>query len=1337
MDNTLNNLQLHTPQNNPKLGTYGTADPYGTPGHGSTTNHNESGRRRESKDNLRPLRQTRLPYIPTNQRQIPAPSRPIIVKPQLPAGKICKPNSSISVTQINLHKAKHTWHTLVANIVGDTSPLILATEPYADTTNTIPPVHSDLSLFYYREGDKKPRAAIAIHNRLLEKGWELTQFTTPDLVAMKLRLDKGEIVVVSCYMDGRPEMAVPPNDLRPVVDFARTNNLPLVIGSDTNAHHFAWGNRYSDSRGDDLLEYMDGNNLSWSNRGTTPTFVNSRGHNSIIDLTITNDKGSDLVCNWKVGLDESSSDHRYIRFNIGTEQTTKKKIRLTKNTDWGKLDEILTHSEKLRNLTHRNLETRKDLDKAATELNNILGDAFEKACPITYISNSVKKPPWLTPEVEQAKRTMRHHLMKARPVKGKNKPEWLVYREKVKAYNKLIKTTKRKEWREFCRNAESVRGAARMNKILKSCSSTKEKLEVVYKTKHPKDKNKHVLTKSPEETLETMSNTHFGDPGPDKHMPPSNRDSSYSADPILLDTIYHPERLTKAVNTFDPHKAAGPDGFQPLLIQKTWDHISEITRKIMRTSHMLQHTPVPWRESKGLFLAKPGKTDYRDTKSYRTITLSPVLLKIHEKVILWHMDYDLKMTSMTSDRQFGFKKGSSTETALHKVVRCIEKWVAKRGFVLGTFLDVEGAFDNVSFDAISQSIHNSPVDKSTAGWIANMVSNRYITVTHKTHTKRIRITRGCPQGGILSPFLWNLVVDDLLSFTADKLPGYLQAFADDLVGLAEGQDLECICERTQKTINTIETWCKSKGLNISNLKTKVVMFTWRKKWTLPKAIVVEGKPVELSESAKFLGVTLDSKLNFNEHIRNITKKATMILMQCKKAVGPTWGMTPKTCRWIYTSVVRPVLSYASVVWVNALNTQINTKQLEKVQRLALNIMTGALPGTSNINLNHLTDTPNIVTYLKGEAAKGAARLMAYKDWTGERHTLQRGTIRRHSSLNNRFVGTLALPTLNLDLTKPVTNLDQNFATVIPRRDEVADLITKFPEEAITCYTDGSKTENGTGYGFVITTKNNENELHSYSAKLPDYCTVYQAELYAMEAAASWLSDYKGHDIIVLTDSLSGLQSLTKLTINNKSVTDCHRAISELARHNTVTVMWVAGHEGHWGNEKADELAKIGTESEEVCKGHLPQSFIKHSINMKVKELEAETWDRKGPYHSKRALDNKKHHVENIKKLLNSRNNYRIAIQLITGQAGLNYHLYKIHQANTRTCPKCEMEDETVEHFLGRCPFYAATRYEVFEEFYSSMTRIFGNYTIQQIVKYANLTGRLKYDSTKGGDEGVT
>ena len=91
------------------------------------------------------------------------------------------------------------------------------------------------------------------------------------------------------------------------------------------------------------------------------------------------------------------------------------------------------------------------------------------------------------------------------------------------------------------------------------------------------------------------------------------------------------------------------------------------------------------------------------------------------------MQHDLGMENSLSKKQFGFKKGTLTETALHKVIHKIEKKIATKGYVLGTFLDIEGAFDNVSFKAISEAIDQSPPDSATAGWIKNMVTNRHNT----------------------------------------------------------------------------------------------------------------------------------------------------------------------------------------------------------------------------------------------------------------------------------------------------------------------------------------------------------------------------------------------------------------------------------------------------------------------------------------------------------------------------------------------------------------------------------------------------------------------------------
>jgi len=167
--------------------------------------------------------------------------------------------------------------------------------------------------------------------------------------------------------------------------------------------------------------------------------------------------------------------------------------------------------------------------------------------------------------------------------------------------------------------------------------------------------------------------------------------------------------------------------------------------------------------------------------------------------------------------------------------------------------------------------------------------------------------------------------------------------------------------------------------------------------------------------------------------------------------------------------------------------------------------------------------------------------------------------------------TLDLPKAELDLTKPKITLDTGFTTMIPKRDEISNTIIELPRETITCYTDGSKTDQGTGYGFVITTNDNVEEIHTHTAKLPDFCSVYQAELIAITAAAERVKDLVNKNIVFLTDSQAAINTLNTLN----TAINCHGALSALLAHNTVSVMWVKGHEGHCGNERADTLAKLG------------------------------------------------------------------------------------------------------------------------------------------------------------------
>ena len=99
---------------------------------------------------------------------------------------------------------------------------------------------------------------------------------------------------------------------------------------------------------------------------------------------------------------------------------------------------------------------------------------------------------------------------------------------------------------------------------------------------------------------------------------------------------------------------------------------------------------------------------------------------------------------------------------------------------LGIFIDLKGAFDNVTFDSIIAALYQLEVPHHIIHWITNYISNRFVTYRLGSYSTTRHILKGCPQGGILSPFLFNIVLDDLISSINQMDPSSIQGFADDL-----------------------------------------------------------------------------------------------------------------------------------------------------------------------------------------------------------------------------------------------------------------------------------------------------------------------------------------------------------------------------------------------------------------------------------------------------------------------------------------------------------------------------------------------------------------------------
>ena len=263
----------------------------------------------------------------------------------------------------------------------------------------------------------------------------------------------------------------PPESLSNLSNYAVKSDLPLIIASDTNSHNLIWGDKKTDVRGETLLDTLNTLDLHWANKGKKPTFVNWRGHSSIIDLTIGNKKGLEIVHNWQVSNKVTNSDHKYITY---TEQTQNKnatiKNRSIRNTDWEKYRESVKSSYALNKIIDMDIKDETTLNKAVEMFHRMIMHAYEESCSYTYTTSNLRKPPWMTKELIEAKIANQRKLTKAR--RSKSKAEWKEYHDNLKEYKKLITKTKTKGWKSFCQEAENISEITRTYKILKTLNTT-------------------------------------------------------------------------------------------------------------------------------------------------------------------------------------------------------------------------------------------------------------------------------------------------------------------------------------------------------------------------------------------------------------------------------------------------------------------------------------------------------------------------------------------------------------------------------------------------------------------------------------------------------------------------------------------------------------------------------------------------------------------------------------------------------------------------------------------------------------------------------------------------
>jgi len=1164
----------------------------------------------------------------------------------------------------------------------------------------------------------KPRVAALLPKDLGKKTMILAGLSSGDSITLRSNINKDlTIILTSIYMDITKD--IPSDLITRIASYAEREKLPLIASVDSDAHHTAWGHHSTNTRGRTLLQSISSNNLAICNTGNTPTFVGKLGH-SIIDLTLCNQLGLNLIRDWKVDKGKSLSDHEAITFNLGLGDRVSFASRSSSKCDWKLFKELVGSELERHPYWFSPVTAASDLNARQLFLTDILQRSFNAACPITHgtIRSTV---PWWTAELTTAKQTAKALRRKAN--RTRNNQNWELSRDASRTYNKLLTKAKRTNWKQFCDNLKGTSTLARVHKILSFNKPSQGNLNSLRKPDG-------TLTDTPQETLTILSDILIPSDGSGYNQTPYE-----GGDPATIIQITAPNRVDRAVRELQLNKAAGPDEVRNEMILNAWDHIKDPVRMIFHNSLALGITPESWHHTTGCIIPKPLKLDYTNPRAFRIISLTSSFQKLLERLILWHLELDLKIPAKLTKNQHGFRKGKSTESAIHLLIRRIEDAMATGNYALGVFLDIEQAFDAVSFIAIKEALLEANIPPTISEWIYFMISNRYITLTYCGFSTTKKATKGSPQGGVLSPLLWNLTLNTFLSKLGIH-SNFIQAFADDMVILVRGICKVTIRDIAQQQLQNISNWCTSKGLKLSGVKSTAILFTTKRDNNLDSPLTVDGTTVPTVDSTVYLGVNIDQKLNWGPHILNKCDKAVGQLHACKQAVGKIWGISPAGVRWIYNQVIIPSLGYAAIVWQHSSDRHYITVRLDAVQRQAGLMITRGLKSTPTPNLEILARIQPIRFKLKSLAIKSALRLKLQGTWNKQYHYNQQGHCKSHAYDAEKMITNITYTGCTLQDNIPkVTMLDRRFKVIIQEREAAINYIENITPDTWQIFTDGSKASGITGAGFC--TIKGAQEYHRVSYQLGTLATVYQCELFAIHMASIWINDNIGLPATInfFSDSQASLKALNSTFISSRIVLDIVDHLNTLGTSHRVELRWVPGHEGVYGNELADELAREGSSSIPIGPEPflpLPEGIINNTIKEYLFKLHLNKYQQvdlsdKGKIPIKLLLNKYKYRNINI-----SGTHLRWLTWLLSGHSPLAYFQTVANNVNfeTQDCEHCPGEAETSQHFLCECVRLMTIRLRIFGKPLLTMEEII-NSKLNHIIKFVEQSGRLEKEDLFG------
>ena len=415
----------------------------------------------------------------------------------------------------------------------------------------------------------------------------------------------------------------------------------------------------------------------------------------------------------------------------------------------------------------------------------------------------------------------------------------------------------------------------------------------------------------------------------------------------LNSLVFKEEEIFKIIRSLNVNKAHGHDDISIRMIKICDKSLLKPLIIIFENSIKSSCYPDIWKKSNIIPVHK--KNDKRLVNNYRPISLLPIFGKIFEK-IMFNRIYDfLLKEELLNPNQSGFRPSDSCINQLlaitHEIFEAFDCNPTLE--VRSVFLDISKAFDKVWHEGLLYKLKSMGISGDFYKLLENYLSGRFQRVVLNGQSSSWRpVLAGVPQGSILGPLLFLIYINDL----PNKLKSNAKLFADDTSLFTVVQDEIESANVLNDDLCSISKWAFNWKMLFNPDPSKPaqeVLFSRKKKAQNHPTISLNNIQVERSCSQKHLGLILDDKLNFKQHIDSAITKINKGIAVIKKL---RYTLPRKSLITIYKAFLRPLIDYGDIIYDQPQNESFCEK-LEAVQYKVALAITGAIQGSSREKIN--------------------------------------------------------------------------------------------------------------------------------------------------------------------------------------------------------------------------------------------------------------------------------------------------------------------------------------------------------------------------------------------------